>query len=242
MVGYHDHQLQPTQYGFQAHRWTADPSFMFRRAQDFSLKTGRPTHFLFLDSKMAFDKVNHQAMYIALERLGVHCHYINIIQDLYTDQTFQVNGFQGQTAPARPHTGIRQGCRPSPCLSVMVMTVLFHDVDDRLVRQGTTTNTWSVGKPVHDLEYLMAVTKPQAKEILKAAQVQATLYGLEFNSRKTELLLHPQDPAGDVQFVDGTIVNTVSQPKYLGSLVSWEHFTKTAPQHRQSLDSSPHRQ
>ena len=35
----------------------------------------------------------------------------------------------------------------------MVMTVLMHDIDKRLRIHGVPTNTWSVGKPVYDLEY-----------------------------------------------------------------------------------------
>ena len=49
---------------------------------------------LFLDWRMAFDKVDHRSMAIALQRLGVHCRYVDIIVDLYTDQTFTVKGFQ----------------------------------------------------------------------------------------------------------------------------------------------------
>ena len=176
LAGSHDHNLGPTQYGFRAGRSTKDPLFILRRAQDYSLKTGRALHFLLLDWKMAFDKVNHQPIYIALEPPGVHRHCIDIIEDLYTDQTFQVQAFQGQTTQAKPHTGIRQGCPLSPYLFIMVMIVLFNDVDERLLRQDTPTNTWSVGKPVYDLKYadvtlLMAVTKPQAEEILRTVQV-----------------------------------------------------------------------
>ena len=109
---------------------------------------------------------------------------------------------------------------------VGIVPSLFHDVDDGLLRQGTPTNTWSVGKLVYDLEYaddtlLMAVTKPQAEEILKAVQVEATLYGLELNLEKTELLAHPLDSEGYVQSADGTTVTEVNQSKYLGSSVSW---------------------
>ena len=62
----------------------------------------------------------------------------------------------------------------------------------------------------------MGVTKPQAEEILKTVQVEASLYGLELNLDRTELLAHPQDPEGFVQFVDDTTVTEVNQSKYLG--------------------------
>ena len=197
----HDADLRATQYGFRANRSTLQPLFILRRLQDYSLKTGQPMHILLLDWKMAFDKVDHESMCIAIERLGVHRHYVDIIRDLYKDQTFNTLGMQGSTAQAKPHTGIRQGCPLSPYLFIMVMTVLMFDVDRRLRTHGIPTNTWSVGKPVYDLEYaddtlLIAVTKPQAEEFLRAIQVESSLYGLSLNFTKTELLTHPQAPPG----------------------------------------------
>ena len=104
----HDAELRSTQYGFRANRSTLQPLFILRRLQDYSLKTGQPMHILLLDSKMAFDKVDHESMCIANERLGVHRHYVDITRDLYKDQTFNTLGMQGSTAQAKPHTGIRQ--------------------------------------------------------------------------------------------------------------------------------------
>ena len=112
----HDHHLRDTQYGFRASRSTQDPLFILRRAQDLSIKTGLPLCLLFLDWKMALDKVDHRSMAIALQRLGVHCQYVDVIGDLYTDQTFTVKGFQNGSITATPHTGIRQGCPLSPYL------------------------------------------------------------------------------------------------------------------------------
>ena len=188
----HDHQLRSTQFGFRANRSTQQPLFVLRRLQDLALKTGSPFQLLFLDWRMAFDKVDHDSMIIALERLGVHRQYVDIIRDLYTNQTFYTRGPFGDTAKATPHTGIRQGCPLSPYLFIMVMTVLFSDVDRRLRIHGTPTNSWSVGKPVYDLEYaddtlLISVTKPQMNDILKAIEVEATLYGMLLNKEKQSL-------------------------------------------------------
>ena len=77
----HDHHLRSTQFGFRARRSTAEPSFIIRRLQDYSAKTGHPCHILFLDWKQAFDKVNHKSLLIALRRLGVHPHYLDIIRE-----------------------------------------------------------------------------------------------------------------------------------------------------------------
>ena len=177
----HDENLRPTQYEFRAARSTKDPLFILRRAQDLSLKPGSPICLLSLDWKMAFDKVDHKAMIVALERLGVHRHYAELIQNVYTDQTFTVRGYNGDEITATPHTGIRQGCPLCPYLFIMVLTVLLHDVDKRLLSMGVPTNTWSVGKPVYDLEYaddtpLLSVTPPQLEEFLRLVQVEASLW------------------------------------------------------------------
>ena len=42
---------------------------------------------LFLDWKMAFDKVDHRSLELALQRSGVNRHDVETIEDLYQDQS-----------------------------------------------------------------------------------------------------------------------------------------------------------
>ena len=57
---------------------------------------------------------------------------------------------------------------------VCALSVIFYDLDEELLRHGTPTNTWSVGKLVYDLEYaddtlLMDRTAVQVESMLQPA-------------------------------------------------------------------------
>ena len=186
---------------------------------------------------MAFDKVNHDSLMTALSRLGIHSHYLKVIQDFYTDPTFYTIGLHVDKSHGTPHTGIRQGCPLSPYLFIILMSVLMSNVDERLLATGVPTNTWSVGKPTYNLEYaddtlLFAVTASALEEYLKCVQVEASLYGLTLNVTQTEHLEHPKTKATPLQFSDGSSVPTADETKYLGSQVSWNKPALTAIQHR----------
>ena len=81
---------------------------------------------------MASDKVDHSAMLIALERLGVDPHYVSIIRDMYDHPEFCTTSPDGSLSWGEAQTGIRQGCPLSPYLFMLVMSAMFADIDKNL--------------------------------------------------------------------------------------------------------------
>ena len=202
--------------------------------------TNTPLHLLFLDWKQAFDSLDHTAMLEALRRFGLSDAMIRLISSIYKSPRFTVQGFTGNVAEGAVSAGIRQGCPLSPYLFVMVLTVMLHDTDHTLQTQGVPTNTWSEGYPVYDLEYaddtlLMALTTPQLQSMLSALESVAQEYGMKLNHTKTEILEHPKSDHTALRFMDGSIVPTVTQVKYLGSRISWNNPFHTAFYHRLGL-------
>ena len=236
----HDHNLRKTQYGFRANRGTVHPLSILRRSMEWAEMTSHPLYLLFLDWKQAFDSIDHNSMMIALSRFGISDRALSIVSSIYSDPVFFTTSMDGSFAAGKVGSGIRQGCPLSPYLFVMVLTVIFEDLDWDLLSHGVPTNTWSVGKPTYDLEYaddtlLIARTTTQLQEYLAALEHQASLYGMNLNQAKTEILLDPRRPAPKIRFQNGNLVPTTTQIKYLGSMISWEKPFEAAFRHRAAL-------
>ena len=87
---------------------------------------------MLLDWEKAFDKVDREEMFTAMERMSVDSKIIRLVRSLYRSTKFMVE-IEGTASDWQTqHTGIRQGCPLSPYLFLIVMTTLFHDVHRRI--------------------------------------------------------------------------------------------------------------
>ena len=119
-------------------------------------------------------------------------------------------------------------------------------MDWGLLGKNVATNTWSVGKPVYDLEYaddtlLLGMTTTQVQAFLTELEQQSAFYGMQLNQTKTELLTDPRELPPTIRFMDGTPVPTTTQIKYLGSMISWTNGFDVAFKHRAGLAESSYK-
>ena len=129
--------LSKTQYGFRPSRSTSHAIFLTRRIQDISEQQGSNLIITFLDWEKVFDKVQHDKLYLALQRLGVHEHIIRVLQNCYSNPCFYVEDEFGKSSVKKQLSGIRQGCPLSPYLFVLIMSVIDHDISCSLDRRTT---------------------------------------------------------------------------------------------------------
>ena len=88
---------------------------------DKTMLLGTPLWLISLDLSKAFDRVDWQAMWRALETHGVSQHLIWILQLLYDNQRGQVGTDTAESREFDIHRGVRQGCVLSPRLFCSVL-------------------------------------------------------------------------------------------------------------------------
>ena len=81
-----------------------------------------------LDWEKTFDKVNHDKLGYALERMGIDQKIIAALRDGYDKAKFFVEYELGKSEQENQFSGIRQGCPLSPYLFVIVMTCIERDI------------------------------------------------------------------------------------------------------------------
>ena len=69
------HRITKTQFGFRPNMSTSHAIYIIRRLQDFAESTSSKLSLAMLDWEKAFDKVQHDKLIIALDRLGFPRHY-----------------------------------------------------------------------------------------------------------------------------------------------------------------------
>ena len=74
-------RLCKTQYGFWPSRSTSHALYLIRRMQDFAESKGAQLSLALLDWEKAFDKVQHNKLFVALERLGFSKHYVDVLKN-----------------------------------------------------------------------------------------------------------------------------------------------------------------
>ncbi len=88
------------------------------------------------DYSKAFDCVEHDKLWAALEELGIPLHLIMLIRSLYIDQEATVYTTYGNTEWFKIGKGVRQGCIFSPLLFNLYKETITRklDLDESIIR------------------------------------------------------------------------------------------------------------
>jgi hypothetical protein len=220
-----DRYLQRTQYGFRKSRSTVIPLACVRRIIERAEATKSQLHVVFLDWEKAFDKIDHEQLMWALDKLGFPRVFMDAIRALYNNPQFAVR-IDGKCSSWRTqHRGIRQGCPLSPYLFLCVMHTLFEEVHDEInVKRGTVEGLDYTELVYADDTALITNNVTTMNKLLAAIEKHARVFGLNFNKSKcVSMGFHShQHP----KFGNGDFVPTQDKAVYLGGLINAKHDVK----------------
>jgi hypothetical protein len=142
-----------------------------RRLQDVVEKCNGRRILVLLDWEKAFDKIDQEKMFEALDRLNILAEIVAMKGAMHNEPYFRVQQTDQASDWKRQHTGIRQGCPLSPFLFTLTMHVMFHDIENRLHGNRAVSRCAFGSLNFHELLYaddtlLIAKSTSTAKKIL----------------------------------------------------------------------------
>ncbi len=165
--------------------------YLVRRVAEFGEKTTNALIMVLLDWEKAFDKVDREGMFLAMDRMGVDDKLVRMVKLLYKETYFNIE-IDGETSNWKEQlTGIRQGCPLSPYLFLIVMTAIFHDVHEKLgvgMAEGRVPGTeFDEVMYADDTICISTNTREMNKMLAEIEEIEG-IYGLKLNKTKCELM------------------------------------------------------
>ena len=212
------------QAGFRAGRSTTEQIFNLRILCEKHLQHQQDLYHVFIDSKKAFDRVWHAALWATMKKYNISTSLIQVIKNLYNKATSAVlfNGSIGDWF--RTTVGVRQGCLLSPTLfNIFLEKVMTDALKDH---EGTVSIG---GRTITNLCFAyytdgLAGEDEELANLVERLDKASTAYDMEISAEKTKLMTNNISGINTEIKVNGQKLETVTSFKYLGSVMTDEGF------------------
>ena len=226
-------RLRSNQNGFRPNRSTTECMLCVQRVHEIAKAEGRSIICLFIDYSSAFTSVYWHKIEEALTELNVPKELIIAIMGTLRGASTSVRTPDGDTESFDISAGVLQGDTLAPYIFICIIDIIL-----RLALKGKAGFKFEFRKgeerkSLTDLDYaddiiilveLANAGETECQEILQTLQIISAKFGLKINlaKGKTETMLigaPSPTPFRNIKALDGTIVNHVSNYKYLGGNV-----------------------
>ena len=173
--------------------------------------------FASLDLRKAFDKVEHGALFAALSAQGIEDGYLDLLMEMYQDQTGAVPGSEKFSI----QRGVRQGDVLSPLLFNAVLEDAIRKWKLKLTNEGLRLgqDTRLTNLRYADDLMIFATSREELVSMVEMLVQELSLIGLQLNGTKTKVLTTSTLQEASYVEICGTMVAILHggmTHKYLG--------------------------
>ena len=198
--------------------------------QKYLSRRGGRFYCLYVDFQKAFDKVQHQKLFISLLKKGIHGNYLRILKAMYSNLSATVRTSGGETTAFPCNVGTRQGDVSSP----LIFALFINDLCT-LLREGCRDGIF-ITPDVEDIFCLMyaddiancSETRVRLQRQINLTKEFCDTREMKVNLNKTEIIVFRNGgPLRKYEMCDlgGTPIRTTSEYKYMGLIftpkLSW---------------------
>ena len=203
------------QAGFTKGRRIEENLMILRYCMVDSKRKGKPLYVAAIDYAKAFDSVKRESIIFALRKYKCEPRIIEIIANLYTEDTTTLILNEEKVGEMTVKSGIRQGCTVSPLLFIMVLN---HIIDEIVSTKAGFRND-AVYVPVlffADDGMLLSQSQEELERMLKTLVRASGEVGLRINREKCNIMIfNKKDKPETIQGI-----NTAEEFKYLGITIN----------------------
>ena len=211
------------QFGFKPKLSTDQCIFALKEMVDTYKRANSSVLLGFIDASKAFDRVNHQKLFMKLRERGVPETIIRILAFWYANQRMQVRWGSAVSAPFSVGNGVRQGGIISPVLFNLYMNGL----SDQL--RECNTGCMVGNTVVNHLMYAddLVIVSPSSagfQQLLHICSQYGVSYDVQYNAKKSVILICRTKGDKDLNFppffLSGQTLSVCSKTKYLGHIIT----------------------
>ena len=180
-------ELPDVQAGLRKGRGTRDQlvniHWIVGKAREFQ------KYICFIDYAKAFDYVNHNKLWIILQKIGIPDHLTCLLRNPYAGQEALVRTWHGTTDWFKIEKGVHQGCILSPCLFNLYVEYIMKNTG----LEEAQARIKIAGRNINNLRYaddstLTAESEEELKSLLMRVKEESGKNGLKLNIQKTKIM------------------------------------------------------